>query len=83
MALPTLAFPPLVRLGVLVASGLLLGACGGDDGPDEAAPQAATCPSAVPATARCLQGQDSAGAYYLIAMPQDWNGHLVLHAQRL
>lgn len=80
MALPTLAFPPFVRLGVFVASGLLLGACGGDDGPDEAAPQAATCPSAVPATTRCLQGQDSAGAYYLIAMPQDWNGHLVLHA---
>ncbi|MFG5409434.1 hypothetical protein ABXN37_16695 [Piscinibacter sakaiensis] len=53
---------------------LVLGACGGGN---EAA---AACPAAVPATARCLQGRDSAGAYYLIAVPQDWNGHLVLHA---
>lgn len=70
------------RICLAAAGALLLGACGGDgdDTPPEAAPQAATCPPAVPSTARCLQGQDSAGAYYLIAMPQDWNGHLVLHA---
>jgi hypothetical protein len=28
----------------------------------------------------CLAGRDSAGAYYLIAMPKAWNGDLVLHA---
>ena len=46
----------------------------------ESAPIAAACPAGVPATARCLAGQDSAGAYYLIALPEKWNGVLVLHA---
>ena len=72
----------LYPLTAAAAAILFLSACGGGDGDDfqEAAPTAAACPAAVPATARCLQGQDSAGAYYLIAMPQDWNGNLVLHA---
>ena len=46
----------------------------------EAAPAATPCPKDLAPIARCLSGQDSAGAYYLIAMPQQWNGHLVLHA---
>ncbi|MET0520041.1 MAG: hypothetical protein ABW005_14550 [Burkholderiaceae bacterium] len=46
----------------------------------EAAPQAQACPSGLPADLRCLGGLDSAGAHYLIAMPKDWNGRLVLHA---
>jgi hypothetical protein len=28
----------------------------------------------------CLAGRDSAGAFYLVAMPKPWNGDLVLHA---
>lgn len=46
----------------------------------EAAPAATPCPKDLAPIARCLSGKDSAGAYYLIAMPQQWNGHLVLHA---
>ncbi|BEU94421.1 alpha/beta hydrolase [Acidovorax sp. DW039] len=46
----------------------------------EGTPTATTCPKAVASIARCLSGQDSAGAYYLIALPNQWNGHLVLHA---
>lgn len=46
----------------------------------EAAPAAAPCPKDVAAIARCLSAQDSAGAYYLIAVPHQWNQHLVLHA---
>ena len=46
----------------------------------EAAPTLVACPSAVPATATCLAGLDSKGAYYLIAKPAAWNGKLVLHA---
>jgi pimeloyl-ACP methyl ester carboxylesterase len=38
------------------------------------------CPKDVPAGARCLAGKDSAGAHYLIALPQTWNRRLVLHA---
>jgi alpha-beta hydrolase superfamily lysophospholipase len=46
----------------------------------EAAPQPTDCPADVPSDARCLAGQDSAGAFYLVAIPRDWNGVLVLHA---
>ncbi len=46
----------------------------------EAPPQAVDCPKEVPADTRCLGGRDSAGAYYLVAMPAQWNGTLVLHA---
>jgi hypothetical protein len=73
----------LVRRSGLVALLLLFGACAQQaplPAADEAAPQATACPAGVPATTRCLGGRDKAGAYYLIAMPQDWNGHLVLHA---
>ncbi|MCG2591498.1 hypothetical protein LZ009_01720 [Ramlibacter sp. XY19] len=46
----------------------------------EAAPRAMACPAELPAAARCLHGQDSAGAFYLVAIPPQWNGTLVLHA---
>ena len=46
----------------------------------EAAPVAATCPAGVPAGARCLRGQDSASAHFLIVVPEKWNGVLVVHA---
>lgn len=49
-------------------------------GAAEAAPVATACPQALASMARCLAGQDSAGAFYLIALPTQWNGHLVLHA---
>jgi hypothetical protein len=70
----------------LSIAALLLGACAQQPpaaelpGAGEPAPQATACPSELPATTRCLGGRDQAGAYYLIAMPQDWNGHLVVHA---
>jgi hypothetical protein len=46
----------------------------------EAAPAPVPCPAQVPASAKCLAGTDSKGAHYLIAIPSDWNRHLVLHA---
>lgn len=48
--------------------------------PPEAPPQAQACPAGVPAGARCLRGQDSASAHYLIVMPARWSGVLVVHA---
>ena len=48
--------------------------------PVEAAPLAVDCPGGLPPGTRCLGGRDSAGAYYRIAIPQDWRGDLVLHA---
>jgi pimeloyl-ACP methyl ester carboxylesterase len=46
----------------------------------EKAPIAAACPAGVPALAKCLRGQDSAGAHYLIVTPEKWSGVLVVHA---
>ncbi|MDC8772336.1 hypothetical protein [Roseateles albus] len=72
--------------GALLALQLLLG-CSGPRLPSplppplaEAAPQVRECPDGLAAGTRCLGGQDSAGAFYLIAIPKDWGGVLVLHA---
>lgn len=65
-------------LGLSLAGTLLLGGCA--TAPKEAAPSASSCPSGVPAGVRCLRGQDSAGSHYLIAMPAQWTGVLVVHA---
>ncbi|MGA0572840.1 hypothetical protein ACO2Q9_19160 [Variovorax sp. VNK109] len=46
----------------------------------EAAPQATTCPKGLPDNTRCLSGKDSAGAFYMIAIPPNWQGTLVMHS---
>lgn len=46
----------------------------------EAAPVPTACPAGVGEGTTCLSGKDRAGAFYLIAMPRQWNGDLVLHA---
>jgi hypothetical protein len=71
-------------LSLLLAAALLAG-CASRSTSDvlaaaEAPPQPAACPAGLPASVRCLQGRDTAGAFYLVAMPQEWNGILVLHA---
>ena len=47
---------------------------------EEAPPKVTACPAGVPSSTTCYAGQDSAGAYYMIAKPARWNGVLVLHA---
>ncbi len=42
--------------------------------------QASPCPEGVAAGSRCVSGRDSAGAYFWLAVPPDWNGVLVVHA---
>jgi pimeloyl-ACP methyl ester carboxylesterase len=60
---------------------LVLAACAHRSSPpQESAPQAAACPAELPPGTRCLQGRDSAGAFYLVALPAQWSGTLVLHA---
>ncbi|MBS0508166.1 MAG: hypothetical protein JSR53_12370 [Proteobacteria bacterium] len=73
--------------GLLLATLLTLAGCAtgpaalrGPAASAEAAPQPTACPAALPPGASCLAGQDSMGAYYLIAKPADWNGVLLLHA---
>ncbi|MEO6663110.1 MAG: hypothetical protein ABIN96_07975 [Rubrivivax sp.] len=48
--------------------------------PAENAPVAAICPDGLPSGTDCWSGQDSAGAFYLIARPAEWTGTLVMHA---
>lgn len=38
------------------------------------------CPASAGAGTHCLSGQDANGAWYVIAMPADWNHHLIVHA---
>jgi pimeloyl-ACP methyl ester carboxylesterase len=82
LAMNKLAMPhlPCVRSG-LSALALLLSGCASPPAvPPEAAPTAQACPKGVPDGARCLRGQDSASAHYLIVMPAQWSGVLVVHA---
>ena len=68
----------LIAISLCLVLGL--GACSYPRASKELAPVAAVCPEGVPAGARCLRGQDSAGAHYLIVMPARWSGVLVVHA---
>jgi pimeloyl-ACP methyl ester carboxylesterase len=69
------------RFTVLAAVFLGLTACStAPQLPPEAAPIAQACPKGAPEQAKCFRGQDSAGGHYLIAMPQQWSGVLVVHA---
>ena len=91
--MPTLSasLAPSLRLPLLGLAAGLLAACASMNAPSpgasgappaskEAAPVATACPKDIAAIARCLSGQDSAGAYYLIAMPNQWNQVLVMHS---
>ncbi|MFM7705955.1 MAG: hypothetical protein ACKO6D_13850, partial [Rubrivivax sp.] len=69
------------RFALLGVTMLVLGGCANPPpAPPEAPPQAQACPDGVPAGARCLRGQDSAGSHFLIVMPARWSGVLVVHA---
>jgi alpha-beta hydrolase superfamily lysophospholipase len=81
----------LFRTSLTAALALLLGACAtrttfeaprppAVPSSPEAAPLAVACPEPVADAARCLRGTDSAGAPYLIVVPQRWNQVLVVHA---
>lgn len=38
------------------------------------------CPQSVPEGTRCLSGTDGHGSHFVIAMPREWSGVLVLHS---
>ncbi len=40
----------------------------------------AACPPSLPSGTTCYSGQQESGGYYWIAVPDDWNGSLVVHA---
>jgi pimeloyl-ACP methyl ester carboxylesterase len=74
--------PRRIRSAVhaLFASALLAGCALPPAPPREAPAPSVACPEGVPAGARCWRGQDSATSHYLIVMPAQWSGVLVVHA---
>lgn len=67
-----------VGAGMVLAAGLSPAAA--FDTAAETPPVSTACPANVGEGTTCLAGRDSAGAFYLVAMPKAWNGDLVLHA---
>nr|WP_167532017.1 hypothetical protein [Streptomyces capillispiralis] len=49
-------------------------------GAESAGPAPVACPSGLDGKATCYTGRDTNGAYYTIAIPDDWNRSLVVHA---
>ena len=47
---------------------------------DRVPAQSSPCPQGVSDAVRCMTGQDGQGAHYLLAIPAQWNGTLVVHA---
>ncbi|MEQ0564809.1 DUF6351 family protein [Amycolatopsis sp. NEAU-NG30] len=66
--------PKFVPAAVLVAA--LLGTAA----PAHASPRFPEMPCPAGLAATCYSGQDANGAYYTIAVPERWNGALVVHA---
>ncbi|MEE6261794.1 hypothetical protein [Plantactinospora sonchi] len=61
--------------------GVVVGTLGRPPAAQAAAPPTPVdCPANVAGKARCYGGQDDNGAYYTIAVPNRWNGSLVVHA---
>ncbi len=55
--------------------------CNADDPIPITPPVAAICPAGLPSPATCYKGTGRTGAPYLIAMPPNWNGKLILYAR--
>jgi fermentation-respiration switch protein FrsA (DUF1100 family) len=72
-----------MRIAALLLSGLLLTSVGisvplaADAGP---ASQSISCPASAGRGTRCVSGQDANGAWYVAAIPPNWNQRLIVHA---
>ncbi len=49
-------------------------------GLSEAKPRPITCPASAGKGTRCVSGQDANGAWYVAAIPPNWNRRLIVHA---
>ena len=67
-------------LSALAAAIILGAAASANASADQRPPAAIACPDSVAEAAACLSGRDANGAWYVIAMPSDWNRRLIVHA---
>lgn len=65
---------------VLLLSGLLLVPAAAGTGVPERPPQTIPCPASAGRGTRCVSGQDANGAWYVAAVPPNWNRRLIVHA---
>lgn len=65
---------------ILLLSGLLLMSATAQAQTPAAETSPLPCPASLGPETRCLSGQDANGAWYIIAMPANWNHRLVVHA---
>jgi hypothetical protein len=65
---------------ILLLSGLLLTPAAAQAQTPDTGTTPIACPASAGAQTRCLSGQDANGAWYIIAMPANWNHRLVVHA---
>ena len=70
----------MIRLASLSAALFLAGGGAASAQAEAPATTPIACPDSVGAAATCLSGQDPNGAWYVIAMPADWNRGLIVHA---
>jgi len=68
-------------IGVMSAAGLLALTLVAGRANADTTPTVSACPPAVRAGTACYVGQDTNGAHYLIAIPENWNRVLVMHAR--
>ena len=73
---------PSARVGAALGGGALVAAllAPAPTATAEAGPAPTECPEPLTTLATCYAGQDDNGAYYTIAIPDGWNGSLVMHA---
>lgn len=69
----------MMRL-VLLLSAFLLAPPSAMAGLSEAEPGPIPCPASVGKGVRCVSGQDANGAWYIAAIPPNWNRRLIVHA---
>lgn len=70
----------MIRLAALIAALLLAGAGVARAQAELPATTPIDCPTSVGADVSCHSGRDVNGAWYVIAMPADWNRRLIVHA---
>lgn len=70
----------MTGLSALAAAMVLAAPSGGQASTDQLQPSAIACPASVAEATHCLSGRDANGAWYVIAMPADWNQRLIVHA---
>jgi len=70
-----------MSIGVMSVASLLALTLAAGQAIADVTPTISACPPAVRAGTACYVGQDTNGAHYLIAIPENWNRVLVMHAR--